>query len=86
MLTKSKPGIWCDYCKSRFGANHLLGQKAASWTITSQYINKGLMRHYCNSCAMEVSKWADGTYFGLAEQMAYTQQHKSATQGVLNGI
>ena len=36
---------------------------------------------------MEVSNWADGTYFALDEQIAYTKTHKTMTQGeLINGI
>ena len=86
MLTKAKAGQWCDYCASRFGKSQLLGQKAASWTIVSEHINKGMQRHYCNSCAIEVSTWADGSFFGLAEQLEYTTTKKSMTQGEFNGF
>ena len=36
---------------------------------------------------MEVSNWSDGTYFALDEQIAYTKEHKSMTQGeLINGL
>ena len=71
-VIKSAPGIWCDYCKTRFGANTPRGQKPASYTIVSNHPkSKGIRRHYCNACAIEVQSWADGTVWSLPEQTDY---------------
>ena len=71
-VIKSAPGVWCDYCKTRFGANNLLGQKAASYTVVSNHPrSNGVRRHYCNACAIEVQTWADGSVWSLPEQTDY---------------
>ena len=71
-VIKAAPGVWCDYCKVRFGSNTLLGQKAASYTVISNHPkSKGVRRHYCNACAVEVQTWADGTVWSLPEQTEY---------------
>ena len=71
-VIKSAPGVWCDYCKTRFGANNLLGQKAASYTVLSNHPrSNGVRRHYCNACAIEVQTWADGSVWSLPEQTHY---------------
>ena len=71
-VIKAAPGVWCDYCKVRFGSNTLLGQKAASYTVISNHPkSKGVRRHYCNACAVEVQSWADGTVWSLPEQTEY---------------
>lgn len=72
MVRRSKPGVWCDYCKGRFPAKSLLHDKAASWTVISESPDrKGMERHYCQSCAIEVSKWTGNTTWELTEQLAY---------------
>jgi hypothetical protein len=71
-VIKSAPGVWCDYCKTRFGANNPLGQKAASYTVVSNHPrSNGVRRHYCNACAIEVQTWADGSVWSLPEQTDY---------------
>ena len=69
ILTKAKHGVWCDYCKNRYGVHNPKGQMQASWTIQSELPkSKGRQRHYCYSCAREVQSWADGSIFTLQEQ------------------
>ena len=69
ILTKAKSGIWCDYCKDRYGVHNPKGQIQASWTIKSELPqSKGRERHYCYACAREVQTWADGSIFTLQEQ------------------
>ena len=76
-VIKSAPGVWCDYCKVRFGANNLLGQKAASYTVISNHPrSQGTRRHYCNSCAIDVQTWADGTVWSLPEQTDYLMKQE----------
>ena len=71
-VIKSAPGVWCDYCKVRYGVNNLLGQKAASYTVVSNHPrSNGVRRHYCNACAIEVQTWADGSVWSLPEQTDY---------------
>jgi hypothetical protein len=87
MLAKSKPGVWCDYCASRFGKTNPKGQTLAAWTIHSKLPKShGRLRSYCNDCAIDVSKWADGTYFSLDQQIEYAKSNGNIQQGVLNGI
>jgi len=76
-VIKSAPGVWCDYCKVRYGTNSLLGQKAASYTVISNHPrSQGTRRHYCNSCAIEVQTWADGTVWSLPEQTDYLMKQE----------
>jgi hypothetical protein len=87
LLTKAKPGVWCDYCKSRFTANIPRGQQQADWTVHSELPKShGRKRSYCNDCVIEVSKWADGSYFALDQQIEYAKTNGNTTQGVLNGF
>lgn len=87
MLSKAKPGVWCDYCKSRYGTNNEKGTTQASWTVHSELPKShGRKRSYCNDCVLDVSKWADGTYFNLDQQIEYAKTNGNTTQGVLNGF
>ena len=87
MLSKAKPGIWCDYCKSRWGIHNPLGTTQAAWTVHSELPKShGRKRSYCNECAIDVSKWADGSYFSLDQQIEYAKTNGNLVQGVLNGI
>ena len=76
-VIKSAPGVWCDYCKVRYGTNSLLGQKPASYTVISNHPkSQGVRRHYCNACAIEVQTWADGTVWSLPEQTEYLMKQE----------
>ena len=76
-VIKSAPGVWCDYCKTRYGVNNTLGQKAASYTVISNHPkSQGVRRHYCNACAIEVQTWADGTVWSLPEQTDYLMKQE----------
>lgn len=76
-VIKAAPGVWCDYCKVRYGTNSILGQKAASYTVISNHPrSQGTRRHYCNSCAIEVQTWADGTVWSLPEQTEYLMKQE----------
>ena len=76
-VIKAAPGVWCDYCKVRFGTNSVLGQKGASYTVISNHPkSQGTRRHYCNSCAIEVQTWADGTVWSLPEQTEYLMKQE----------
>lgn len=71
-VIKAAPGVWCDYCKVRYGTNSILGQKGASYTVISNHPrSQGVRRHYCNACAIEVQTWADGSVWSLPEQTEY---------------
>ena len=87
LLTKAKIGVWCDYCKSRFGIHSIKGQQQAAWTVHSELPQShGRKRSYCNDCAIDVSKWADGSYFSLDQQIEYAKTNSNVKQGVLNGF
>ena len=87
MLSKAKPGIRCDYCSSRFGKTSTRGETAAVWTVHSELAKShDRKRSYCNECAIDVSKWADGTYFSLDQQIEYAKTNQNTKQGVLNGF
>jgi hypothetical protein len=87
LLNKAKPGVWCDYCKSRWGIHNSLGTTQAAWTVTSELPKShGRKRSYCNDCVIDVSKWADGSYFSLDQQIEYAKTNGTTTQGVLNGF
>lgn len=76
-VIKSAPGVWCDYCKTRYGTNSILGQKAASYTVISNHPkSQGVRRHYCNACAIDVQSWADGTVWSLPEQTDYLMKQE----------
>ena len=87
LLSKAKIGIWCDYCRGRFGVTSVQGQKQATWTVHSELPKShGRKRSYCNDCAIDVSKWADGSYFSLDQQIEYAKTNGNTKQGVLNGF
>ena len=87
MLFKAKHGVWCDYCKSRFGIHNPKGTTQAAWTVHSELPKShGRKRSYCNDCAIDVSKCADGSYFSLDQQIEYAKTNGNTTQGVLNGF
>ena len=87
LLTKAKIGVWCDYCKSRFGIHSIKGQQQVAWTVHSELPQShGRKRSYCNDCAIDVSKWADGSYFSLDQQIEYAKTNGNVKQGVLNGF
>jgi hypothetical protein len=82
-VIKAAPGVWCDYCKVRYGTNSLLGQKAASYTVLSNHPkSKGTRRNYCNQCAIEVQTWADGTVWSLPEQTDYLMGQDELPNGI----
>jgi hypothetical protein len=87
LLSKAKLGVWCDYCKNRFGVIIAAGQQQAAWTVHSELPKShGRKRSYCNDCAIDVSKWADGSYFSLDQQIEYAKTNGNTKQGVLNGF
>jgi len=69
-VTKTKSGIWCDYCKAHYGTEFEKGRRQAVWTVVSVHPkSKNEKRHYCFDCAVEVSLWPDGTHWPLTEQV-----------------
>lgn len=82
-ILRAKPGIWCDYCKTRFPKGTIMHEKAASWTVISEHPDrKGMQRHYCQSCSEEVTKW-NGEVWELQDQVDYAQKHERLN---FNGI
>ena len=74
-VTKAANGVWCDYCKLRWGTERRLIKdigtvpRDASYTVISQNPkSKGINRNYCRTCAVEVSEWTDGEVWTIAEQ------------------
>jgi hypothetical protein len=72
MLSRSPKGTWCDYCKMRWGTNHVKGQIQAIWQITSKRAGRIIVRHYCHTCAQEVQDW-HGKLWTLSEQIDYAK-------------
>ena len=71
-LTRAAKGVWCDYCKVRFGVSSFKGQKPAVWTIKSETPSrKHLVRSYCQDCTNEIQSWPDGSTWTLKEQIDY---------------
>jgi hypothetical protein len=78
MISTARAGVFCDYCKDRWGGRHVKGvwewhekaRRQAVVTITSVTIKaKGTVRSYCGECREIVSNWPDGTVFPLSEQV-----------------
>jgi len=71
-VIKAAPGVWCDYCKVRFGTNNLLGQKQQ---VIQLYQTIPEATAYADITAMlalsEVQTWTDGTVWSLPEQTEY---------------
>jgi hypothetical protein len=87
MLVNAKRGQWCDYHKYQYGATNSKGQVQAAWTIISELPRSSkIPRHYCQECAVDSSKWADGTFFDLKQQIQFAQERYGITQEALNGI
>lgn len=85
-LQHARKGVWCDYCKLRWGTDNEKGQTQASWTIVSKLpVSQGRVRNLCQGCVVDVSRWADGSYFSLPEQIAYALRNQP-TQEALNGF
>jgi hypothetical protein len=84
-VTKAKSGIWCDYCKMRWGQDHPngKGKTFAVWTVVSQHAkSKGINRHYCQPCAVWVSIWPDGSHWPLTEQAEFLVKQEEINHGV----
>ena len=80
MITKADPGVWCDYCKSRWGRVregwHPKATTQATVIIHSFNPKSNVTkRHYCAGCALDVTSFTGtkniGAYnWGLADQIA----------------
>jgi hypothetical protein len=75
MIREAAKGIWCDYCKDRYGRDKtgqwsLKAMKQAWVTIISESERaKGIRRSYCRDCADAVTNWYDGSMFTLTMQV-----------------
>ena len=79
MITKSDPGIWCDYCKLLWGKAkgtwHPKATTPATVTVHSTNPKSNVTkRHYCNECALEVTTFSATTTtpayrWGLSDQL-----------------
>ena len=79
MIRRAYLGVWCDYCKGRWGKNkgqwHPNAMRQAIVTIESRLAkSKGLERSYCRECMDEVQSWPDGSTWTLPEQVNYAKQ------------
>jgi hypothetical protein len=82
-VTKTKAGIWCDYCKAHYGTEFEKGRRQAVWTVVSVHPkSKNEKRHYCFDCAVEVSLWPDGTHWPLTEQVDSILKQEELPSGV----
>lgn len=83
-ITKSKSGVWCDYCKMLWGTERRTKKipesdaveivpRDSAWTITSFVKGRVIERHYCFACAKEVQTRHDGTLWTLADQIKYKE-------------
>jgi len=74
MITRAALGVWCDYCKGRYGKNRdgwlLKAMTPAVVTVLSTRF-AGRSRSYCKSCMDEVQAWPDGSTFTLPQQVEY---------------
>lgn len=75
MIREAARGVWCDYCKDRYGWNAQLKDwnlkaKAQAWvTIVSESERgKGNNRSYCLTCANDLTIWHDGSVFTFNQQ------------------
>ena len=74
MIKKAENGVWCDYCKMRWGQHkgiwHTKAVRQAIITIHSQTKKaKGSKRSYCGECVEMMERWSDGTIWPLADQV-----------------
>lgn len=90
-IVKANAGVWCDYCKNRFGNKSHLAQKGAVVTVISERRSRGHYRSYCNDCLLLVTHWNCDckdyrnckSRFDLQEQINYGKE----VQGeLLDGI
>ncbi len=72
-ITRTPRGVWCDYCKGRWGVDDPRGQEQAVWSIRSERHGRVINRHYCFSCAKYVQTWHDGTMWTFKEQLDYVE-------------
>ena len=77
MITRAALGVWCDYCKGRYGKDRngwlLKAQTPAVVTVISTHF-AGRSRSYCKACMDEVQAWPDGSTFTLPQQVTYANE------------
>ena len=88
MIRRANLGIWCDYCKAKWGKNkdgswHPKAQVQASVTCYS-LLKPERHRSYCVECVAEIQQWPGGAVFTLPEQMAFAQKMKEKAEAILN--
>jgi len=82
-VTKTKAGIWCDYCKAHWGTEFEKGRRQAVYTVVSVHPkSKNIKRHYCFDCAVEVSLWPDGTHWPLTQQVDALLSQEELPSGI----
>jgi hypothetical protein len=72
-IRRSPKNTWCDYCKLRWGVNHVRGQVQAVWWIRSETRGKVIDRHYCFACSTELQTWTDGQIWSFQQQLDYAK-------------
>ena len=80
-VTKAARGVWCDYCKDRWGKVgqewHTNAMKPASYTVVSSHPkSQNVNRNYCHACAVEVATWPDGSVWHITEQTEYLMKQE----------
>ena len=77
MITRAALGVWCSYCKNRYGKDkngwRLKAQTPAVVTVISTHF-AGRSRSYCKACMDEVQAWPDGSTFTLPQQVTYANE------------
>lgn len=82
-IFRTAVGVWCDYCKWRYPATHMLHSKPASWTVVSEHPDrKGMKRSYCQACAEECCWEVDGQDFDLTAQLEYANKNERLNYGI----
>lgn len=89
MIRKAASGVYCDTCKSAYGqyrdkqTNELRWHKNAIrqayvTTISETHTGKeAIIRSYCYQCVQDMSIWADGSVWTLAEQIQYAKDNRN---------
>jgi hypothetical protein len=90
MITKSEPGIWCDYCKTQWGrVKNVWHEKAmteASITITSvNPKSHGQKRHYCQAHVLEVTTFTNTTTHEAYQVVVARSSKSSSPNTIRNG-
>jgi len=76
MIVKAAENRWCDYCKIQWGKikddwHPKAKTPAVVVCISETHLGEHNERAYCVNHRAEISTWADGSIWPLADQMAY---------------